>query len=111
MAWTGAFAEGRPEQVRLEAASWEGRPVFFDLTGDWQQQTGASTQVPALAWGAFAAFLFASLAVGAAMVRHNLRLGRGEIFGRLGRIAAVAFLAMMCTWAFGAAQLCQASGN
>jgi len=34
-AWTGTYAEGRFEEVRVEAASWEGHPVLFSVTGDW----------------------------------------------------------------------------
>jgi serine/threonine-protein kinase len=33
MAWTGSYADSRPERVRVEAAAWEGRPVFFDVSG------------------------------------------------------------------------------
>jgi hypothetical protein len=40
-AWTGTFSESRPEQVRLEAAWWEGKPVYFAITGDWPSRKSA----------------------------------------------------------------------
>src|ERR1700733_2007599 len=50
MAWVGTYAEGRPEQVRVEAASWQGRPVFFDIRGDWSRPeiSSAAKESPAL---------------------------------------------------------------
>jgi hypothetical protein len=97
MAWTGTFEEGRPEQVRLEAASWEGRPVYFDLRGDWQQPANAAAQMPALAVTAPLVFLVAVVLAGAAMVRHNLRLGRGDLRAA-SKLAAIAFAAVMSVW-------------
>lgn len=74
MAWLGTFAEGRPEQIRVETASWEGRPVFFDITGDWQH---GDTSAPAPFLPFFVVFLTLVL-VAAAVARHNLQLGRGD---------------------------------
>ena len=31
LAWTGTYAENRMEHVRVEAASWQRRPVFFEV--------------------------------------------------------------------------------
>ena len=31
LAWTGTYADNRMEQVRVEAASWQNRPVFFEI--------------------------------------------------------------------------------
>lgn len=67
MAWTGTFAEGRKEHVRLEAASWQGRPVYFTITGDWQQ----SVRPPAVA-AAGAAFLLLFVLIGAGLVAWKM---------------------------------------
>jgi serine/threonine-protein kinase len=36
MAWVGGYGDDRSEQLRVEAAFWEGRPVFFTISGSWQ---------------------------------------------------------------------------
>ncbi len=103
MAWMGTFAEGRPEQIRVETASWEGRPVFFDIRGDWQQE-GPSAPVPPVFLAPFFVGAFALMLVGAAVARHNLQLGRGDRRGAA-RVASVAFLGMMCAWFLSAAHV------
>src|SRR3984957_1184516 len=38
-AWTGIFP-GRPENpIRVEAASWRGKPVYFEIVGRWTEPT------------------------------------------------------------------------
>ncbi len=99
MAWTGTFAEGRMEQVRVEAASWAGRPVYFNISGDWLPPNAA------LAGALAPGFLFIVVLVGAGLVAwNNLRLGRGDRRGAA-NLAAVAFLMVMCAWAAGAAHV------
>jgi hypothetical protein len=94
MAWTGTYGQGRPEQVRVEAAAWQGRPVYFDVAGDWHRQsesTGPPRPVQAVL-----AFLGVCVVGGAALMAwRNLRLGRGDQKGA-GRIAAFVFLSGMC---------------
>ena len=104
MAWTGTFEEGRGEQLRLEAASWEGRPVYFALRGDWEQPANAAAQMSALLLAVPLVVFVALVLGGVAMVSHNLRLGRGDLRAA-NKLAAVAFAAMMCTWALTAAHV------
>jgi serine/threonine-protein kinase len=88
-AWTGTFGEGRPEQVRLEAASWKGQPVYFAITGDWQQTaplTGKAV-VGGMAWGAG---FIAVVAMSVLLAVRNLRRGRADRRGAW-IIAAIAF--------------------
>ncbi len=94
-AWTGSFAEGRTEKVRIEAAGWQGRPVFFSITGDWSRPQAAT--VPA---GQVVLFVISIVLLAGAGVTawNNLRLGRGDRRGA-GKIAAFAFLLVMCMWA------------
>lgn len=92
-AWTGTFAEGRTEKVRVEAASWEGRPVYFSITGDWGRTKAAiSTGEVVLL------FIVVALIAGAGWSAwNNLRLGRSDRRGA-GRIATVIFFAMTAIW-------------
>jgi len=92
MAWEGTYAEGRREQLRVEAASWQGRPVYFNIAGDWPAQAPNP--------GAFFIFFFFLLIlVGAASVAwNNLRLGRSDRRGAT-KLAIFMFVLMMCAWA------------
>jgi hypothetical protein len=92
-AWTGTFAEGRTEKVRVEAASWEGRPVYFSIAGDWRRTKAAVStgQVVLL-------FIVIALMAGAGWSAwNNLRLGRSDRRGA-GRIATVIFFAVTANW-------------
>ncbi len=40
-AWEGPLEAGRPERVHVEAAGWQGKPVFFSVGGDWQAKEPA----------------------------------------------------------------------
>jgi serine/threonine-protein kinase len=91
-AWTGTFGEGRPEQVRLEAASWKGQPVYFAITGDWQQ-TASSLTGPTrigLGMGLGAGLFILVPAVSVLLAVRNLRRGRADRKGAW-IIAAIAF--------------------
>jgi hypothetical protein len=46
MAWTGTYSEGRSERIRVEAAGWRGRPVFFDVSGEWVKPQESSDYRP-----------------------------------------------------------------
>jgi hypothetical protein len=92
MAWDGTYAEGRIEKLRVEAASWQGRPVYFNLTGDWESQ--AVPPQPFLVL-----FLILVIMGGAVSVAwNNLRLGRGDRRGAT-KLAAFVFVVLMCAWA------------
>ena len=91
-AWVGTYAENRAEKLRVEAASWQGRPVYFNITGDWPEQA-----VPPGAF--FVPFLFLLIFVGAASVAwNNLRLGRSDRRGAT-KVATFVFVILMCAWA------------
>jgi serine/threonine-protein kinase len=104
-AWTGVI-NGAP--VRIEAASWRGRPVFFELIGAW-------TPVPAVrrAWSTGAmqdlvtsALWLVTVIALAVLSARNLRMGRGDRRGAL-RVAAGILAALIVTvvirrhWSFG----------
>jgi hypothetical protein len=103
-AWAGTYAEGRSEQIRLEAASWAGRPVFFSVSGDWRK-VADSPPAAVLVQRLFEVPLVIAIFVGAALVAwRNLRLGRGDRRGAA-RLAGVTFLLMMGGWIFGASHV------
>jgi len=98
MAWLGTYSDGRPEQVRVQAATWDGRPVYFDVSGTWNTPNASRDYRPRVVNLVFA-FLFLFLLLGAALVaRRNLRAGRGDRKGAA-TIAVVAFLSGILSWA------------
>lgn len=75
--------------VRIEAAAFRGRPVWFRVVPAWRQGTPATP--PARPWlGALAAdILFVTVTVaGAWLARRNTRLGRGDQRGAFRTAAA-----------------------
>jgi serine/threonine protein kinase len=98
MAWMGVWPDTtRP--LRVEAASFQGKPVFFQLIGDWTKpQRMKSTEKKS--FGEEAAriveiFLLIGGLTGAGfLARRNYRHGRGDRQGAL-RLAFVIFLLEM----------------
>ena len=97
LAWAGSDGNGRTESVRVSAALWEGRPVYFRVRGDpWEEPVGLVRP----AWqDVVAVLLYLTLLVGSltVAVRH-IRVGRGDRRGSA-RVAVAAFLMLMAGWA------------
>jgi hypothetical protein len=81
-AWQGSIPNRPGTPVRVEAAALQGRPVYFEITGLWNQasqtepvQTSMSNRI---ATAAFIFFLTALIIGGLFFARRNLRLGRGD---------------------------------
>ena len=80
VAWEGTF-RGDPTPIRIEAASYDGRPVWFRVLGPWASTQPEPGALPPLqqATRAFFALLFPTLLVVAAfLARRNLLRGRGD---------------------------------
>jgi serine/threonine-protein kinase len=104
MAWVGTYAEGRPEQVRIEAALWEGKPVYFDVTGAWRVAGESIGDLPPQLTPVLA-FLFVLIVGGGALVaRHNLKLGQCDRKGA-SQLAAAYLLSAACSWMLTAAHM------
>ncbi len=98
MAWTGTWP-GTTRPLRVEAAAFQGKPVFFSLIGDWTKpQRMKSTEKKSFGEEArriIGLLLLCSLLTGSALlVRRNYRQGRGDRVGAL-RLALVMFLLQM----------------
>ena len=95
-AWEGAYAGAGSVPVRVEAAAYHGRPVWFAVLPPWTvearkregSEPTARTPVSPLA----VALLTLAMPVGGFLLaRRNLRLGRGDRSGAL-RVALFVFL-------------------
>ncbi len=97
-AWQGTYAG---QQVHITAASFHGRPVYFEVLGPWEQATRLSrpaTTLPEQIGNYLSGFLLAALWIGGLLLaRRNWRAGRGDRNGafKLGGIVLVLFLLML----------------
>jgi len=99
-AWTGKWP-GSERPLRVEAAAWHGKPVFFNLTGPWTQPTRLLPHEPTLAeklgQGIGFFFFILLLIVIAVLARRHYRQGKADRVGAI-RVATFVFLSMMAIW-------------
>ena len=104
-AWTGSWPGGSPGGLRIEAASFRGKAVYFDLIGPWSKPAVVyAGQLSAGQRGSqviFLALFLGAVVWGCALARRNVRLGRGDRRGAT-RLAAVTFVVMLAAWVLGA---------
>ena len=98
MAWTGTWP-GTTRPLRVEAAAFEGKPVFFSLIGDWTKpQRMKSMEKKSIGeWigRIFGLVLLCTLLVGSGLLaRRNYRRGRGDREGALRLALAILALEM-----------------
>ena len=99
-AWTGTWPDsGRP--LRVEAAAWRGKPVYFRLIGPWTtptRETQSSTtglEHTRSILGATLTILF--LSTGALIARRNYLQGKSDLRGTLRLLVAV-FVIEIAIW-------------
>ncbi|HEY6369236.1 MAG TPA: serine/threonine-protein kinase [Candidatus Sulfotelmatobacter sp.] len=101
-AWTGVWP-GSNRPLRIEAAAWHGKPVFFAMIGDWNKPwrmvaAPSSDDKKSRVSNIIGIFLLiAMLAAGALLARRNYRHGRGDRDGAL-RLAGVMFVLEIGLW-------------
>jgi serine/threonine-protein kinase len=90
-AWTGTL-DGTPAiPLRIEAASWKGRPVYFELVWPAWAGTIRYTRRPPVVVLIGSAIILATLLIAGALGWRHYRTGRADLPGaaRLGAFAAV----------------------
>jgi hypothetical protein len=103
-AWEGPLPGVHDAVVRVEAAAYRGRPIFFSVVPPWtlpgrmvaapRSSTGqAVTAASVMVAGAL-------LAAAALLTRHHLRTGRGDRQGAF-RTAAVTFVTLLAGFLLG----------
>lgn len=103
-AWTGTIPE-RPEiPIRIEAAAYRGKPVYFQLIGPMSRPERMQASKPTAAELATQAVIsvFGVLLLTGSIIlcRRNLRLGRGDRRGA-SRLSVVVFAASVAAWLMG----------
>ena len=99
-AWTGSFDDG--EAMRVEAASYRGRPVYFRLLGPWNKPVDATAEETPLGQRVFQmvgfTLLMLALLAAALLAWRHVRQGRGDRRGAF-RIALFHLTAHTIVWA------------
>jgi tRNA A-37 threonylcarbamoyl transferase component Bud32 len=100
MAWTGVYP-GTSLPLRVEAASWLGKPVFFKLVGPWtkpsSEQSQSTSERARIAFLLVLALIL--LIVPAWVAWQNMARGKADRRGAL-RLGAAFFLVTMVVWIF-----------
>ena len=99
-AWTGTWPDsGRP--LRVEAAAWRGKPVYFRLIGPWvtpgreEQSSTNGLEHTRSILGVTLIILF--LTTGALIARRNYLRGKSDLRGAL-RLAVTVFVIEIAIW-------------
>ena len=101
VAWSGVYPRMPEFPIRVEAAAYRGRPVYFEIVPPWREaarQAAVAGSNQAVLAPLMAVFLTA-LGVGALLAARNLRLGRGDRRGAV-RLGIFMFAIRLVYWAF-----------
>ena len=107
-AWEGPLPEHPEFTVRVEAASYRGRPVSFQVIGPWSrpsrmvplERTMSQTVLNALF-----IIVMVALVIGALLLaRHNVKANRADLRGA-SRLAAFVLIGYTVAWVIGAHHL------
>jgi len=101
-AWEGSWPNHPEIPLRVEAAGYRGRPIFFTQISPWDkaarmQEPVRSLQNSLSQWFSFA-ILLTVLGLGVWMARNHLITGRGDMRGAM-RLAAFVVIVGMVNWA------------
>lgn len=102
-AWDGSYPEQPSMKVHVEAASFHGKPVYFQLINPWDrpvrewpfQLSASSRALVVLLITVFMVVMIGSIV----LALRSLRLGRGDRRGAT-RLALVVFVVGMLVWVF-----------
>jgi serine/threonine-protein kinase len=107
-AWEGVFPSAPQTPMRIEAAAFKGKPVYFEVLGPWSQPyrmrpleaSAGTTRRFVIIFLVFMGVIVTC----AVMARRNLRLGRGDRKGAL-RLALIILSLSMISWLFAASHV------
>ena len=94
-AWTGSSGNDSHSMVRIEAAAYRGRPVFFRVLGPWMRPAGeAAISLGTLSLVEFVASVIVVPLIAGLLAWRNARNGRGDRRGAF-RLATFIFLSVL----------------
>jgi Protein kinase domain len=97
--WTGTYPDEHRTPIRIEAAAWQGRPVYFEVVPAWRNgaRVPPAITIEREISRQLAAFIVV-FAASAMLAWRNVRLGRGDRRGTF-RIAVFLFAGSLLSWA------------
>ncbi|HKR00095.1 MAG TPA: serine/threonine-protein kinase, partial [Pyrinomonadaceae bacterium] len=102
VAWEGTYPNSPELPIRIEAAGYRGKPIYFEIVSPWkapaQDVTREEDWGESVGFALVIAVFFGVLFVGAFLAWRNLRLGRGDRRGAF-RLALFLFITRMIFWA------------
>jgi len=101
LAWTGILPGTPPTPVRVEAAWWRGRPVFFQISGPWTKPHRDPAEPETAQSRLILGLGIVVLVAVCVLAWRNLRTGRGDRRGAL-RLAAFVFVMDLASRMLGA---------
>lgn len=101
-AWTGVYPEAPDVPIRIEAAAYRGKPVYFEIVEPWSQPARQPSGDANNAFDAsdivLLSIFFGILILSALIALRNVRVGRSDLRGAF-RVAVFIFALRMITWA------------
>ena len=95
-AWTGSFAHAPDVPMRVEAAAWRGKPVYFQVIGPWTRPTRMQP-VPNPAQPLAQLVLVIVICVAVLLTWRSVKQGRADLRGA-SRLAVFVFVCSMLDW-------------
>ena len=104
-AWTGSYP-GLPQiPLRIEAAAWKGRPVYFQIILPWTASARGQTQVLTTTQTSLnmlsLSLIIVTFATALALAWRSCRMGRADM-GGASRVGLFLFCLYMFAWVFSA---------
>src|SRR5262245_33919312 len=103
--WVGTVPQLPDVPLRISAAAYRGRPVYFEIFGPWSRAERSGKRVPTATQrsAGYTVGGVSLISVGMALIlwRRNRRLGRGDARGA-SRLGGVLFALALLQWALGA---------
>jgi hypothetical protein len=100
-AWTGVYPEQTDISIKIEAAAYRGKLVYFQIVEPWDKPAGEAYN----RYGAevsdivLISIFFGVLMISTWLAVRNVRMGRSDLRGAF-RITFVIFILRMLLWAF-----------
>ncbi len=81
-AWTGPFISNPSIKVQIEAAAYNGKPVYFRVAAPWNSASVSDLMTPPIAAQVIVFTLLTAILIGIVVLSwHNFRMGRGDFRG------------------------------
>jgi len=102
-AWEGSYPDQPNFKIRVEAAAFEGKPIYFEILDVWDQPAEVQILISRFRQRALTVLLlavFITVMLGSALLAfRNLKLGRGDRKGAF-RLAAFVAAVFFLRWLF-----------